>query len=62
MAMGLIKEGSFESPYLIAYEDHLGQKVAGSYEGVTSIADIKVEGLTLDIMELWSKPRKDICI
>lgn len=57
IAMGLIKEGSefVVLSDIIADEDYLGDmdfKVAGSYEGITALQmDIKVEGITFDIME-----------
>jgi polyribonucleotide nucleotidyltransferase len=56
VAMGLIKEGSRVAVLtdILGTEDHLGDmdfKVAGTREGVTSIQmDIKIEGLTLDII------------
>jgi len=57
IAMGLIKEGDqfMVLSDIIADEDHLGDmdfKVAGSSEGVTALQmDIKVAGITFDIME-----------
>ncbi len=56
VAMGLIKEGDRVAVLtdILGMEDALGDmdfKVAGTREGVTSIQmDIKIEGLTLDIM------------
>jgi polyribonucleotide nucleotidyltransferase len=56
VAMGLIKEGDRVAVLtdILGLEDALGDmdfKVAGSRDGVTSIQmDIKIEGLTLDIM------------
>jgi polyribonucleotide nucleotidyltransferase len=56
VAMGLIKEGDRVAVLtdILGLEDALGDmdfKVAGTREGVTSIQmDIKIEGLTLDIM------------
>ena len=57
IAMGLIKEGSefMVLSDIIADEDHLGDmdfKVAGSSDGVTALQmDIKVAGITFEIME-----------
>jgi polyribonucleotide nucleotidyltransferase len=57
IAMGLIKEGDqfMVLSDIIADEDHLGDmdfKVAGSSEGVTALQmDIKVAGITFEIME-----------
>ena len=63
IAMGLITEPEGDNPYgkykilsdILGEEDHLGDmdfKVAGTTEGITSIqVDIKVEGLTLDIIK-----------
>ncbi len=56
VAMGLIKEGSKVAVLtdILGMEDALGDmdfKVAGTRQGVTSIQmDIKIEGLTVDIM------------
>jgi polyribonucleotide nucleotidyltransferase len=56
VAMGLIKEGERVAVLtdILGLEDALGDmdfKVAGTREGVTSIQmDIKIEGLTVDIM------------
>lgn len=64
VAMGLIKEGGNLAVLtdILGTEDHLGDmdfKVAGTKDGITSIQmDIKIEGLTLDIMrEALSKAR-----
>lgn len=57
IAMGLIKEGDefMVLSDIIADEDHLGDmdfKVAGSSDGVTALQmDIKVAGITFEIME-----------
>jgi polyribonucleotide nucleotidyltransferase len=57
IAMGLIKEGDqfVVLSDIIADEDHLGDmdfKVAGGHDGVTALQmDIKVAGITFDIME-----------
>ena len=57
VAMGLIKEGKKVAILtdILGTEDHLGDmdfKVAGTAEGITSIQmDIKIDGLSLDIME-----------
>lgn len=57
IAMGLIKEGNdfMVLSDIIADEDHLGDmdfKVAGSRDGVTALQmDIKVAGITFEIME-----------
>ncbi len=57
VAMGLIKEGDDVAILtdILGLEDALGDmdfKVAGTREGVTSIQmDIKIEGLTVDILE-----------
>ncbi|MEN8376316.1 MAG: polyribonucleotide nucleotidyltransferase [Gemmatimonadota bacterium] len=57
IAMGLVKEGDKVAVLtdILGVEDALGDmdfKVAGTREGVTSIQmDIKIEGLTLDIMK-----------
>jgi polyribonucleotide nucleotidyltransferase len=56
VAMGLIKEGRRVAVLtdILGTEDHLGDmdfKVAGTRDGVTAIQmDIKIEGLTLDII------------
>lgn len=57
IAMGLIKEGNefMVLSDIIADEDHLGDmdfKVAGSSDGITALQmDIKVAGITFEIME-----------
>ncbi|WP_113907379.1 polyribonucleotide nucleotidyltransferase [Aliidiomarina celeris] len=57
IAMGLVKEGDkfVVLSDILGDEDHLGDmdfKVAGSTEGVTALQmDIKIEGITKDIME-----------
>ena len=57
IAMGLIKEGNdfIVLSDIIADEDHLGDmdfKVAGSKDGITALQmDIKVRGITFEIME-----------
>jgi polyribonucleotide nucleotidyltransferase len=57
VAMGLIKDGKKVAILtdILGTEDHLGDmdfKVAGTAEGITSIQmDIKIDGLSLDIME-----------
>jgi polyribonucleotide nucleotidyltransferase len=57
IAMGLIKEGDnfIVLSDIIADEDHLGDmdfKVAGSKDGITALQmDIKVRGITFEIME-----------
>jgi polyribonucleotide nucleotidyltransferase len=65
VAMGLIKEGKKVAVLtdILGAEDHLGDmdfKVAGTQQGITSIQmDIKIEGLSLDIMtEALEKARK----
>jgi polyribonucleotide nucleotidyltransferase len=65
VAMGLIKEGKKVAVLtdILGAEDHLGDmdfKVAGTEQGITSIQmDIKIEGLSLDIMtEALEKARK----
>jgi len=58
IAMGLIKEGERFAILsdILGDEDHLGDmdfKVAGTSEGITSLQmDIKITGITKDIMEL----------
>ncbi len=58
IAMGLVKEGERFAVLsdILGDEDHLGDmdfKVAGSANGVTALQmDIKIEGITADIMEL----------
>ena len=57
IAMGLIKEGDDYSILsdILGDEDHLGDmdfKVAGTKDGITSLQmDIKITGITFDIME-----------
>jgi polyribonucleotide nucleotidyltransferase len=57
IAMGLIKEGEDFSVLsdILGDEDHLGDmdfKVAGTKSGITSLQmDIKIEGITFEIME-----------
>jgi polyribonucleotide nucleotidyltransferase len=58
IAMGLVKEGDKFAVLtdILGDEDHLGDmdfKVAGSNEGVTALQmDIKIEGITEEIMEI----------
>ncbi len=58
IAMGLVKEGSEFAVLtdILGDEDHLGDmdfKVAGTAEGVTALQmDIKIEGITEEIMEI----------
>ncbi len=58
IAMGLIKEGDKFAVLtdILGDEDHLGDmdfKVAGSVEGITALQmDIKIEGITKDIMQV----------
>ncbi len=65
IAMGLVKEGdSFVVlSDILGDEDHLGDmdfKVAGSSEGVTALQmDIKIEGITREIMEIALKQARD---
>lgn len=57
IAMGLVKEGARFAVLsdILGDEDHLGDmdfKVAGSAKGITALQmDIKIEGITADIME-----------
>ena len=57
IAMGLVMEGEKMAILtdILGVEDHLGDmdfKVAGTYDGITAFQmDIKISGLTLDIME-----------
>jgi len=57
IAMGLVKDGERMAILtdILGVEDHLGDmdfKVAGTYDGITAFQmDIKISGLTLDIME-----------
>ncbi len=65
IAMGLIKEGSDFSVLsdILGDEDHLGDmdfKVAGTKDGITSLQmDIKITGITLEIMEQALSQAKD---
>ena len=62
--MGLITEGDQYSILsdISGNEDHLGDmdfKVAGSSEGITAIQmDIKIQGLSIEIMEKCFKTSK----
>ena len=56
IAMGLIKEGDDFSDIsdILGDEDHLGDmdtKVAGTKDGITFQMDIKITGITFEIME-----------
>ena len=65
IAMGLIKEGDkfVVLSDIMGDEDHLGDmdfKVAGTAEGVTALQmDIKIEGITPEIMEVALKQARD---
>ena len=65
IAMGLIKEGEDYSVLsdILGDEDHLGDmdfKVAGTKDGITSLQmDIKITGITFEIMEQALKQAKD---
>ena len=65
IAMGLIKEGDNFSVLsdILGDEDHLGDmdfKVAGTKDGITSLQmDIKIIGITFEIMEKALKQAKD---
>ena len=65
IAMGLIKEGKEFSVLsdILGDEDHLGDmdfKVAGTKNGITSLQmDIKITGITFEIMEQALKQAKD---
>jgi polyribonucleotide nucleotidyltransferase len=65
VAMGLIKEGDDYAVLtdILGTEDHLGDmdfKVAGTEQGITSIQmDIKVQGLSLDLMKEALAQAKD---
>ena len=65
IAMGLIKEGDEYSVLsdILGDEDHLGDmdfKVAGTKDGITSLQmDIKITGITFEIMEQALKQAKD---
>ena len=65
IAMGLIKEGDDFSVLsdILGDEDHLGDmdfKVAGTKDGITSLQmDIKITGITFEIMEQALSQAKD---
>ncbi len=65
IAMGLIKEGEDFTVLsdILGDEDHLGDmdfKVAGTKDGITSLQmDIKITGITFEIMEQALKQAKD---
>ena len=65
IAMGLIKEGDEFTVLsdILGDEDHLGDmdfKVAGTKDGITSLQmDIKITGITFEIMEQALKQAKD---
>ena len=65
IAMGLIKEGDEFSVLsdILGDEDHLGDmdfKVAGTKDGITSLQmDIKITGITFEIMEQALRQAKD---
>jgi len=65
IAMGLIKEGDDFSVLsdILGDEDHLGDmdfKVAGTKDGITSLQmDIKITGITFEIMDKALKQAKD---
>lgn len=65
IAMGLIKEGSDFAVLtdILGDEDHLGDmdfKVAGTDKGITALQmDIKIDGITPEIMEVALKQAKD---
>ena len=65
IAMGLIKEGNDFSVLsdILGDEDHLGDmdfKVAGTKDGITSLQmDIKITGITFEIMEKALRQAKD---
>ncbi|MEP5624980.1 MAG: S1 RNA-binding domain-containing protein, partial [Hyphomicrobiales bacterium] len=65
IAMGLIKEGERFAVLsdILGDEDHLGDmdfKVAGSENGITSLQmDIKIDGITEDIMKIALAQAKD---
>ena len=65
IAMGLIKEGDDFSVLsdILGDEDHLGDmdfKVAGTKDGITSLQmDIKITGITFEIMEQALKQARD---
>lgn len=65
IAMGLVKDGDRFAVLtdILGDEDHLGDmdfKVAGTSEGLTALQmDIKIEGITREIMEIALKQAKD---
>lgn len=65
IAMGLVKEGSNVAVLtdIIGLEDFMGDmdfKVAGTREGITALQmDIKIDGVTLDIMKVALNQAKD---
>jgi polyribonucleotide nucleotidyltransferase len=65
IAMGLIKEGNKFAVLtdILGDEDHLGDmdfKVAGNADGITALQmDIKIEGITKEIMEIALSQAKD---
>ncbi len=65
IAMGLIKEGSDYAVLsdILGDEDHLGDmdfKVAGSHKGISALQmDIKIDGITEDIMKVALAQAKD---
>ncbi|MGC8740062.1 MAG: polyribonucleotide nucleotidyltransferase [Candidatus Sumerlaeaceae bacterium] len=65
IAMGLIKEGDRYAVLsdIMGLEDHLGDmdfKVAGTRDGITALQmDIKIEGVTFDIMEKALKQARE---
>ena len=65
IAMGLIKEGDDFAVLtdILGDEDHLGDmdfKVAGTTEGITALQmDIKIEGITKEIMQIALKQAKE---
>ncbi len=65
IAMGLVKEGDefVVLSDILGDEDHLGDmdfKVAGTSEGVTALQmDIKIEGITKEIMQIALKQARD---
>ena len=65
IAMGLVKEGEdfVVLSDILGDEDHLGDmdfKVAGTTEGVTALQmDIKIEGITKEIMQIALKQAKE---
>ena len=65
IAMGLIKEGDDFAVLtdILGDEDHLGDmdfKVAGTQDGVTALQmDIKIEGITKEIMEIALKQARE---